>query len=50
VLVSWKSGSTLYWQFFDKTDKPVGEVQSKLVSNSSRHAGVVGAEGFVLVD
>jgi hypothetical protein len=51
VLVSWKSGNTVYWQLHDASDKPVGEVQSKPGRNPNRHAGVVTKTGdFLLID
>jgi hypothetical protein len=51
LLLSWKNGSTLFWQLHDAADKPVGSVQSKPSPNPNRHAGVVTAAGdFLLID
>ena len=51
LLVSWKNGYTLYWQLFDKTDAPLGEVHSTPGSNPNRHSGVVNAKGeFILMN
>jgi hypothetical protein len=51
ILVSWKIGSTLHWEQFDKDDKSVGPAESKPSPNTSRHAGVVTSDGrFVLID
>ena len=51
VLVSWKEGSTLFWQLHDAADKPVGNPASQPSRNSNRHAGVVTADGnFLLLD
>lgn len=51
VLVSWKNGSTLYWQLHDATDKPSGEVHSRPSRNPHRHASVLTPEGnFLLID
>jgi hypothetical protein len=51
VLVSWKNGSTLFWQLHDSADQPVGEVESQASRNPHRHAGVVTKGGtFLLID
>jgi hypothetical protein len=51
VLISWKSGSTVWWRLFDSKDTPTGAAQSKPGSNANRHAGVVTRDGnFLLVD
>ena len=50
ALISWKIGSTLHWQLFDASDRPVGEERSQPSPNTSRHAGVVSSNGFVLID
>jgi hypothetical protein len=51
VLVSWKNGSTLYWQLRDSKDKPIGDVESAPGRNPHRHAGVVTKDGnFLLFD
>jgi hypothetical protein len=50
LLVSWKSGTNLFWQLRDVSDKPVGEVQSQPSRNPNRHAGVATMDGFVLID
>lgn len=51
VLVSWKSGSTVWWQLFDSRDQRVGSAQSKPSGNANRHAGVVtNGDEFVLLN
>jgi hypothetical protein len=51
VLVSWKNAGSLHWQFFDRNDQPAGKAGSRESPNSSRHTGVVTADGnYLLID
>jgi hypothetical protein len=51
VLVSWKSGSNLWWQLFDRDNKKIGAAKSKPSPNTTRFAGVLARDGsFVLLD
>jgi hypothetical protein len=51
VLVSWKNGSTLNWQLYDATDKPIAGAETKQSTNATRHAGIVTKDGnFLLID
>lgn len=49
VLASWKEGSSVFWQLFDKNDNPLQEAQSMPSENSHRHAGVVRPDGTFIV-
>lgn len=49
VLASWKQGTTVFWQLFDKNDNPLQEAQSMPSENSHRHAGVVRPDGTFIV-
>ena len=51
VLVSWKNGSTLAWQLYDSSDRPLGPSESEPGRNVHRHGGVVTRSGdFLLID
>jgi len=51
ILVSWKSGNTVFWQLRDSSDKPIGEIESKPSANPHRHAAVVTkAQNFLIID
>ena len=51
VLVSWKSGTTLFWRLFDASDKPIGEAESRPGTNPHRHAAVLTPnQRFLIID